>query len=308
MSAPVEKPVAQSFIITMAGIGSNECLVAAENVEMLQVSNVEVGPIGTWNSKETSTEKVAKGDFVVKVRKAVSPVAAPAEAPAEAPVAAPAEATVAAPAEAAALAEAPAAAPVEAPAEAPAQAPVEAPATAPAQAPAAAPVEAPASAEAPAVAPVAVPAEAEWVTGDAKKMLEMLSTEGTFEVEIKRQPPAALVETPVAGSVEAPAAVPVDSELLRIRLLVSPVAGPAAAPVDAPAAAPVNEPAAQDPQVAAEPPADVPVQAIEAPAQSNLEAAMAPAEAPVEAAAEAIVEAREVTEVEDKGVCVRCSF
>jgi len=120
-------------------------------------------------------------------------------------------------------------------------------------------------------------------------MLEVLSTEGTFEVEIKRQPPAAPAETPVAAPVEAPAAVPVDT----------------------PAAAPVDEPAAQDPEAAAEDLSYLDVfmvQATEAPAQSNLEAAMAPAEAPVEAAAEEIVETQEVTEVEDKGVCVRCSF
>jgi len=274
MGAPVDKPVAQNFIITMDGIGSNECLVTAENVEMLQVSNAEVGPIGIWNSRETSTEKVAKGDFFVKVRKAVAPVAAPAATAVAAPVETPA----------AGPAEEPAAAPVEAPAAAPAEAPVEAPTTEPAQASVAAPVAVPAE------APVAVPADAEWVTGDAKKMLEMLSTEGTFEVEIKRHPPAAPVETPAAAPVEVPAAVPVDA--------------PTAAPVDAPAAAPVDEPAAQDPEAAAEAPADV----TEAPAQSNLEAAMAPAEAPVEAAPEAVVEAKEVTEAEDKGVCVRCSF
>merc|ERR1712093_178947 len=99
----------------MDSVGSTEWLVPVESLEFLQVNDAVDGPMGIWNNKE-GTEKVRKGDFVMKIRTASS-------------------------------------------------------------------------------------SEAEWVGGDAKKMLDALAKEGPFEVEIKRNVPKPQEEIPQAKEV-----------------------------------------------------------------------------------------------------------
>jgi len=153
--------------------------------EMLKISDVTGGPLGLWNNRPR-TDKVQKGDFVIKVRKAgaaqwiardtkqmlaafdaegpfeieikratqaTAPVAAPEEAPAPAPVAAPVQ--VAAPTPATSTVEASAATPAGAAAEA--SAATAAPSEAPAPVAVAAPSQTP---EAPVAVAVAVEAPA----------------------------------------------------------------------------------------------------------------------------------------------------
>jgi len=75
LDAPAQKKAVEgneslSFTIFMdmkKGI-SNEYLAIAEDETMLQICDVEGGPIGLWNNR-ARTEKVRTGDCVVRVRK-----------------------------------------------------------------------------------------------------------------------------------------------------------------------------------------------------------------------------------------------
>jgi len=61
---------ADTFFMFVDSVGLSGCLAAAAtNIAFLQVEDVQGGPIGLWNNRP-HTEKVKKGDFVMKVRKA----------------------------------------------------------------------------------------------------------------------------------------------------------------------------------------------------------------------------------------------
>jgi len=139
--------------------------------EMLKISDVTGGPLGLWNNRPR-TDKVQKGDFVIKVRKAGAAqwiardtkqmlAAFDAEGPFEIEIkrATPATAPVAAPEEAPAPAPAPVAAPVQVPAPTPATSTVEASAATPAGAAAEASAATAAPSEAPAPVAVAAPSQ-----------------------------------------------------------------------------------------------------------------------------------------------------
>jgi len=64
-----EKNRPESFAIFTDSLGGSSCLAPAESDAMLRVEDVEGGPIGLWNNR-ARTEKVKKGDLVMKVRKA----------------------------------------------------------------------------------------------------------------------------------------------------------------------------------------------------------------------------------------------
>jgi len=128
----------ESFSMFIDAVGVSGCFVPADDVTMLQVSNVKGGPVGLWNNRG-NTEKVRVGDFVVKVRKAG-------------------------------------------------------------------------------------PSEAPWVAGDAKQMMDVIMTDGPFEVEIKRVPR----EEPKAEE-----ALPVKEEIQTEAQNEAPVAAPVEAPLEA---------------------------------------------------------------------------
>jgi len=70
-SAQPWKPTdTQTFSMFLDAV-SADCLVATEDGAMLRVEDVEGGAIGLWNNRGR-TEKVRKGDFVTKVRRAGS--------------------------------------------------------------------------------------------------------------------------------------------------------------------------------------------------------------------------------------------
>mmetsp|Transcript_16061 Transcript_16061/g.25660 ORF Transcript_16061/g.25660 Transcript_16061/m.25660 type:complete len:178 (+) Transcript_16061:62-595(+) len=69
---PAESLFASKFSIELDSIGTSNCFILTENDTILQVHNVEDGPIRQWNDYP-DVPKVMKGDLVVKVRKMSAP-------------------------------------------------------------------------------------------------------------------------------------------------------------------------------------------------------------------------------------------
>jgi len=58
-----------SFPMFLDSICNSDCLVADKSGTILRVVDIQGGPVGLWNNR-ARTDKVNKGDFVVKVRRA----------------------------------------------------------------------------------------------------------------------------------------------------------------------------------------------------------------------------------------------
>merc|ERR1712080_589938 len=68
--SPVPSLDANSLSIYINDVGVAECFAPTDDFTMLQVIDVEGGPIRLWNKKvSTEAEKVRSGDLIVKVRK-----------------------------------------------------------------------------------------------------------------------------------------------------------------------------------------------------------------------------------------------
>lgn len=71
LDSPTQKAVVEkqaTFAVFLDSVRSSDCLLVDEKNAFLQVNDVTGGPIGLWNNR-AHTEKVSKGDLVVKLRK-----------------------------------------------------------------------------------------------------------------------------------------------------------------------------------------------------------------------------------------------